>query len=450
MSADAPVLVAAEMGYGHLRAAMPLADAFGVSLLRADRAPVCDADEVQTWRWFQRGHELLSAPLSLLGSRRPLGMDLLTHIPPLYSARNLERPDAGTRLLERLARRGLGRGLLRHLEAHPGPLVTTYFAPAIVADYAGYDSIYCLVTDADVHRVWVPRDPEDSRIVYLAPSARVVRRLEAYGVSRARIVLTGFPLPAALVAGSPSLPEQLRQRLARLDPEGTFRELHRAEIRAVLGALGCETPPGPVRIMFAIGGAGAQADVVEEYLEALQGRIWAGRMQVCLAAGIRKDVALRFERLLARLRLSEGVGRDAHVLHAPDFRSYYEAFNRALAHTDVLWTKPSELCFYAGLGLALVLSKPVGAHERFNRRWLRQQGVAFKQESPRYAGEWLDEWLADGTLAGGAWCGYLRLPKDGTERIVARVRGGPSDAAPESSVPATSSAAENESVPRCS
>ena len=55
------------------------------------------------------------------------------------------------------------------------------------------------------------------------------------------------------------------------------------------------------------------------------------------------------------------------------------------------------------------------------QRWLRQQGVAFKQESPRHAAHWLDEWLADGTLAGGAWAGYLRMPKDGTQRIVAAV-----------------------------
>jgi hypothetical protein len=415
----APVLVSAEMGYGHLRAAMPLADAFGVSLARADRAPICDAEEHRTWRWFQRGHELLSMPRALFGSR-PLGMDFVTHIPPLYS-KDLSAPNLGTRLLERLARRGLGRGLLRYLEQNPGPLVTTYFAPAIVADYAGYERIFCVVTDADINRVWVPRDPSASRIVYLAPSARVVRRLEAYGVARSRILLTGFPLPSALVSGPVSLEQQLCQRLARLDPEGRFRELHSAELERMVGPLGGGAAPQPVRMMFSIGGAGAQAETVEEYLDSLKERIWAGRMEVCLAAGTRREVTERFQRALRRFKLAEYVGRGVRILHADDFRSYYDLFNQALVDSDILWTKPSELSFYAGIGVALVLSKPVGTHERYNRQWLRQQGVAFKAESARHAGAWLDEWLADGTLAGGAWCGYLRLPKDGTERIAQAV-----------------------------
>lgn len=414
-----PVLVSAEMGYGHLRAAMPLADAFGVGLVRADREPICDAEEQKTWHWFQRGHELLSAPRALLGSR-PLGMDFVTHIPPLYS-KDLSAPNLGTRLLERLAQRGLGRGLLKYLEQNPGPLVTTYFAPAIVADYAGYDRIFCVVTDADINRVWVARDPSESRIVYLAPSTRVVRRLEAYGVARSRIVLTGFPLPGALVKSTAALEAQLRERLERLDPEGRFRELHKAELTRMVGQQSNSPSPKPVRMTFAIGGAGAQADTVEEYLDSLKERIWAGRMEVCLAAGTRREVTRRFQRALERYKLVDYVGRGVRILHADDFRSYYDLFNAALVDTDILWTKPSELSFYAGLGLALVLSKPVGTHERYNRQWLRQQGVAFKGESARHAGNWLDEWLADGTLAGGAWCGYLRLPKDGTERIVQAV-----------------------------
>jgi hypothetical protein len=104
------------------------------------------------------------------------------------------------------------------------------------------------------------------------------------------------------------------------------------------------------------------------------------------------------------------------------FQTYYQAFNALLRTTDILWTKPSELSFYAALGLALVLAKPVGSHERFNRRWLREQGVALKQDSPKFVDHWLEEWLNDGTLAAAAWTGYLRLPKHGTFRIVDHVR----------------------------
>ena len=33
-----------------------------------------------------------------------------------------------------------------------------------------------------------------------------------------------------------------------------------------------------------------------------------------------------------------------------------------LRETDVLWTKPSELCFYPALGIPLIMSAPLGAH----------------------------------------------------------------------------------------
>ena len=72
--------------------------------------------------------------------------------------------------------------------------------------------------------------------------------------------------------------------------------------------------------------------------------------------------------------------------------------------------------------MALILAKPVGGHERFNRQWLREQGVALKGHDPRHAGGWLNEWLRDGTLAAAAWSGFVRLPKDGTHRVLAEVR----------------------------
>jgi len=92
-----------------------------------------------------------------------------------------------------------------------------------------------------------------------------------------------------------------------------------------------------------------------------------------------------------------------------------------LSDADVLWTKPSEMSFYAALGLPCIVAPPVGAHERYNRRWLREQGVGLKQRRPDYALGWLEEWLDDGTLAAAAWSGFMRLPRRGTERIVRAV-----------------------------
>ena len=71
----------------------------------------------------------------------------------------------------------------------------------------------------------------------------------------------------------------------------------------------------------------------------------------------------------------------------PGFRAYYARFNALLARTDVLWTKPSELTFYAALGLPLVCGAPVGVHERHNRRWVREAGAGVKQRDARFAAE---------------------------------------------------------------
>jgi hypothetical protein len=158
------------------------------------------------------------------------------------------------------------------------------------------------------------------------------------------------------------------------------------------------------------------------FLPGLGDAIRADRLELTLVAGVRPEVARRFRQVIEANSLADRLGRGIGIVHERTFGRYYREFNRALARTDILWTKPSELSFYAGLGLPLVVAPPVGAHERYNRRWLRDQGVALKQRNPRYAWHWLSEWLEDGTLAAAAWSGYVRLPKDGTYRIAEVVR----------------------------
>jgi UDP-N-acetylglucosamine:LPS N-acetylglucosamine transferase len=100
---------------------------------------------------------------------------------------------------------------------------------------------------------------------------------------------------------------------------------------------------------------------------------------------------------------------------------YLDRFDATMAFTDALWTKPSELSFYAALGLPLVFAKPVGVHERYNRRWIRESGAGVVQRNPAAAWQWLSDWLEDGTLAGAAWSGFTRLPKHGLYRILDQI-----------------------------
>ena len=69
------------------------------------------------------------------------------------------------------------------------------------------------------------------------------------------------------------------------------------------------------------------------------------------------------------------------------------------------------------LGLPFISAPPVGVHEKWNLRWGTDGGAALPQHDPATAGEWLQEWLEDGVLAGAAWAGYQRLPQLGLYRI---------------------------------
>src|SRR5215831_19071262 len=66
MTRPRPAVVSVEMGYGHLRAALPLAEALGTELVHADRPPFSDEDEQALWARVRRAQELLSKPSQFL------------------------------------------------------------------------------------------------------------------------------------------------------------------------------------------------------------------------------------------------------------------------------------------------------------------------------------------------------------------------------------------------
>ena len=421
-----PLVVAVEMGYGHLRAATPLAEGLGTAVVHVDRPPVVAPGEEKLWARVRRAYEVVSrlSQVPVVGAPLRLLLDGITDIPRLHPYRDLSAPTRSVITLERLIRRNLGAGLVARLRETGAPLLTTFYSPAIVADRAGHDRIFCVVTDSDINRIWVPAEPEQTRIQYLVPTRRAARRLRAYGVPEARITFTGFPLPQQLLGGPglPALKRNLAARLVRLDPSGEFRREMPEELATFLGVpLPAEEAGRPPLLTFAVGGAGAQAAMAREFLPGFRPLLDAGRIRIALVAGVRPEVEARFREAIQAARLEGHLGGALEVLRAPDFAGYYAQFNALLARTDALWTKPSELTFYAALGLPLISAPPVGVHERYNRRWAREGGAALKQRDPRFAAEWFSDWLADGLLASAAWAGYMRLPKFGTYRILEAV-----------------------------
>jgi hypothetical protein len=416
-------VVAITMGYGHQRPARSLATQLGGEVLHADRPPLADQEEQAAWATIRRFYENVSrvSGLPWVGTPFRLTLNAITGIPHLYPFRDLSSPTMGVSYLERSARKGLGRSMVAYLEEHDLPLLTTFYSPAILADYHGYDRIYCLVTDSDVNRVWAPIAPATSKIRYFAPSGRAVRRLRAYGVNPHSIELTGFPLPHSLVGGvdAPVLRRNLAARLARLDPNRVFRRQFAADLEAFDPL---PEQAGPLHLVFAVGGAGAQAELSAKFLPNLRELLLADRMTLTLVAGVRAEVRDHFVRALERAGLTGEIGRRVKILFEPEIERYLDQFDALLATTDVLWTKPSEMVFYAALGIPLILSEPIGVHEHYNRRFARENGAAFIQRDPNTIGERLIELLDEGHLAAAAWAGYRRLPHSGLYRVLERLR----------------------------
>jgi hypothetical protein len=424
-----PIVAAVEMGYGHLRAAHALASVLGTTVLHADRPPLAGEEEERLWRSGRRLYEATAraSQLPLVGAPLRALLDSLTSIPHLYPKRDLSAPTLQVLSLDRLVRKGLGRGLVERLEATGAPLLTTYFATAVLADAHGCAPVYCVVTDVDLNRVWAPMNPRRSRIVFLTPTRRALKRLRAYGVPRSQIEFTGFPLPPELLGGPelPALRQALAGRLVRLDRKGVFREQARSEIHYFLGVeLPEDQERRPPLLTFTLGGAGAQVELARTLIRSLAPLVGDGRLRLCLAAGVRPEIAARFERWVAEAGLADRLGGDVRVFLAADLDGYFAGFNQILAETDILWTKPSEMTFFGALGMPLIFSHPVGMHERYNRRWAVENGAGLKQREPRHAGYWIRELLAEGTLAAAAWSGFMRLPKFGLYQIAERVMGG--------------------------
>ncbi len=404
------------MGYGHQRAAHCFRnDAIGGRVITANNDPSVEPKERRQWFRFRASYEFVSrmSGLPLVGRLFWNVYDRFQRIAKRYPMRDLSSGTITTWFLSLVLRRGFGGGVVRLIRSQPSaPLLTSFFVPALAADHAGLDKVFCIITDTDCHRVWVAHEPKKSRIVYCAPTIASRRRLLAYGVPEENVHLTGFPLPEENLA---TVRADLRARLERLDPHHVFYPRLREVIIREVGEL--RQGGGAPTITFAVGGAGAQKDVAAQILKSASNFIKEGRLRLNLVAGLRPEVASYFQRLIAALKLDGEASHGVRVLYAKTREEYFDTFNQWLKTTDILWTKPSELVFYAALGIPLVMTEPLGAHEELNREWIRGMGAGFIQEDPRYAGEWLTEWATCGMLAQAAFDGFLKAPRNGTENI---------------------------------
>ncbi|HBU27841.1 TPA: hypothetical protein DEB00_01860 [Candidatus Uhrbacteria bacterium] len=426
-------IVAADMGYGHERPARSLEHLAvpGEGIIVANNYRGIPKKDKAVWQKSRQFYESMSR-LKTIPFVGDLLFDTLVdkgqEVAPFYPRRDLSRPTMQLRQMYTGIRAGLGRHLIESLARNPVPFITTFFYVAFMAEEFDYPGdIWCVTTDADISRAWAPWDPKKSRIDYIVGNGRCAERLKLYGVRKEKIHLTGFPLPPELIGGVDSLilKQDLIRRMCALDPQGIFRSLNAQALDVHLGKGVCpkKKKGSTPHVLFAIGGAGAQEKLAKTILKSLTHQLQRGEIRLTLMAGARPDLGDRLKKEAIRLRLGALLNKTLMIKSYKSRSTYFKQFHQQLHTTDILWTKPSELSFYVGLGIPILMAPTVGSQEEFNRKWIEQVGGGVFMEDPRYAGEWLMDWIASGAFARMCWNGYMSAPTHGTYRIESIVFG---------------------------
>ena len=407
-------LISVNMGYGHQRTIEPLKDlALKGKIIQANSYQGIPQQDREIWQRTRRFYEFISRfrRFPLLGKLVFLIFDAFQNISGFYPKRDLSKPNFSLKQIYSLFKKTWGKDLIEKLKKDPHPLITTFFIPAFMAEFFNYPkNIFCVVCDTDIARTWVPLNSKLSKIKYLAPTERVVERLKLYGVKKENIFLTGYPLPQEIIGAKKMeiLKKDLKERLLNLDPKKRYFQYYQPLIKKHLGVLPKKSNH-PLTIMFSVGGAGAQKKIGIKIMKSLAQKIRDNEIKLILSAGIRKEVKQYFEKKI--------LSKNVEIIFDKDIHCYFQKFNQALKKTDILWTKPSELSFYSGLGLPIIIAPSIGSQEEFNKRWLLKSGFGLSQKNPDYTNQWLFDWLEQGHLAEAAMQGFIEGKKMGTFNI---------------------------------
>ena len=418
-------IIAVDMGYGHQRAAYPLKFlAHDNQIISANNYSGIPISDRKIWREAKNFYEFISIfkKIPIIGHAAWKFYDRLQEIPKFYPKRDLSKLSFQVKkIYDLIENKKWGKHLIDKLAKKPLPLITTFFVPAFMAEAFNYPGeIYCLTTDADINRAWAPKNPVASRINYFASNYRVMERLKLYGVASKRIFFTGFPLPLENIGNAKLnvLNTDLVQRLINLDPKQKYWQLYQEIIKKNLKIKKLPKKSNHLlTLTFAVGGAGAQKEIGAQITRSLKNEILNKKLRLILVAGIHNNVNHYFRSEVIKAGLAKELGRGIKIIFAGNRDEYFKKFNLALRQTDILWTKPSELSFYCALGLPIIMAPPIGSQEEFNRKWMRTIGAAVTQEDPRYANQWLMDWIDSGWFAEAAMQGYIEAPKLGTYNI---------------------------------
>lgn len=415
-------VVGVDMGYGHQRAAFALQDiAEKKQIINASSYVGMPYSDKIIWQESRILYEIISRfkNVPVLGDFVFSVFDKFQEIKEFYPRnQGIDHPTLQLHQMYGLIeKKNWGRHLIETLNGKRIlPLVTTFPAIAFMAERWEYKgSIWIVVCDADVSRAWAPMRASQSRIRYFVPTDIAGQRLARYGVPKHNIFLTGFPLPSALVLRAK---ESLAKRLRTLDPKGSYLKLYSDVVRRYVGEIPAQPKKIPAcTITFAVGGAGAQEELGNSILKSVAPLIKEKKIKLNLVAGIRKDVVQFFEAAAKEQKLDSCLGTQFCIVYGKTFLEYFKKFNAILRTTDILWTKPSEMVFYAALGLPLIVSEPMGSQEIENRKWLLGIGGGVDQFEPVLTRYWLSDLRSNGRLAEAAMQGFVEIERDGVANI---------------------------------
>lgn len=415
-------VITVNMGYGHQRTSYPLRKlAFEGKIISANSYEGIPEKDKRIWELTRGFYEFISKfkRIPLIGNIAFSIFDKFQKIPTFYPHRDLSKSTLSLKSIFSAIKKGWGKDLISRLKKDNLPLITTFFTPAFMAEVFNYSgNIFCIVCDADISRAWASLEPRKSRIKYFAPNSWVVNRLKLYGVKKENIFLTGFPLPIENIGTEKQeiLKKDLGYRLLNLDPLGKFYKNYGPLVDKHIGALP-EKSDHPLTMFFSIGGAGAQKEIAIEYVKSLVEKIKNNEIKLILSAGVRKEVQEYFLEQVKKLGLEKNLGENIEIIFKENIEDYFEIFNQKLRKTDILWTKPSELSFYAGLGIPIIMAPSIGSQEDFNRKWLHSLRAGISQENPKYANQWIFDYLASGRFAELAIHGLIEIEKLGVYNI---------------------------------
>jgi hypothetical protein len=417
-------VVSVSMGYGHQRTAHALRHLSpNKQVINADNYEGILDEDKKIWESSRAFYKFISnvEKLPLIGK---LSFELFDQFQKIQNLYPKNQNVASTFVLKQifnLISKGWGKHFIETLKNKNNeiPFVSTFFVPAFMAEYYHYPGkIACVICDTDISRSWVPPHPEESRIIYFAPTPLVVERLMQYGVRKENIFLTGFPLPKENLGTYKNykiLKQDNKLRILNLDPKKNYQKNYESVIKKYLGKLP-QKSNRPLTLMFSIGGAGAQKEIVAQFIKSLVYLLQNESIHLILAGGDENTKKYFLKELLA-LRLGLNIDKNIFIINHPDPTKYFELFNEALRRADILWTKPSELSFYAGLGIPIIIAPPLGSHEKINKDWLIKTGAGIIQQDPKFAHEWIFDLIRDGSLAEAAMQGFVEIKKEGVWEI---------------------------------